>query len=147
MPERSRAVAVNAPVDFGAAERLLDQAEKHLRSARAAGVDDESRYGILYDGARKAADAVLRASGRRLTHGTGHHAQYIAEAKRLLGSPHEFLLVRLEAARRVRNDVQYQTREVTEIELRDLEDAARRIVAAARQYVTEAVRDSPGRTG
>jgi hypothetical protein len=139
-PDRSRAQAVDAPVDIRAAERLLVQAEKHLRSARIPVVDDESRYGMLYDGARKAADAVLRASGRRLTHGSGLHAEYVAEAKRLLGSRHEFLLVRLEAARRIRNDVVYQTREVTEIELQDLEEAARRIVAAARLYVAGAAR-------
>jgi hypothetical protein len=91
--------------------------------------------GLLYDAARKAADAVLRAAGRRLTTGTGHHAAYIAEARRHLGEDHARLLVRLDAARRIRNDVQYQAREVSDAEVRDLHDAAGKILAAARDYV------------
>ncbi len=137
MAGRTRSEPRDAPTDCAAARRLLDQAEKHLKSADVDGVDSESRYGMLYDGGRKACDAVLRASGRRLTVGLGHHVQYIAEARRLLGTDDDVarLLARLETARAIRNTVQYDTREVSAAELEDLRDAAAAVVQRARAHV------------
>ncbi len=131
----SRAQVVSAPPDVATAERLLAQADRHIASADVAGVDGESRYGMLYDGARKAADAVLRANGRRLTRGLGHHVAYLAEAQRLLGPEEAEILARLERARQIRNAVQYDTREVSAVEIVDLSEAAQSIVAAARAHV------------
>jgi hypothetical protein len=115
--------------------RLLAQAANHLESAAIAGVDPEGRFTLLYDAARKAADAVLRAEGRRITRGSGHHIAYLAEARRLLGPVHEHLLSRVEAARVTRNAAEYQAREVTETELADLDAAAHALVAAAQAHV------------
>ena len=56
-----RARAEAATADFTLAARLLDQADRHLESAAIVGVDPQGRFTLLYDAARKAADAVLRA--------------------------------------------------------------------------------------
>jgi hypothetical protein len=117
------------------AGRLLNQADRHLASAAIEGIDNDSRFGMLYDGARKAADAVMRAKGRRVTQGAGHHIVYLAEAKRLLGPDQAMLWTRVEAARAIRNDMEYRGREVSELEVTELADAAAQLVAAARTYV------------
>jgi hypothetical protein len=133
-PRIIRAKAESAPPDFKIAERLLAQAASHLQSAAISGVDPEGRFTLLYDAARKAADAVLRAEGRRITHGPGHHIAYLAEAKRVLGPAHESLLNRVEAARVTRNRAEYQARAVTEAELADLQGAAHALVITARAH-------------
>lgn len=130
-----RSKAVDAPQDLRLARRLLDQADRHIASAGVDGVDRDSRFGLLYDGARKAADAIMRAKGRRVTAGVGHHIAYLAEAKRVLGPDHEELWTRIETARSIRNDMEYRGREVSELELTELDDAATQIVVAARAYV------------
>jgi hypothetical protein len=130
-----RSNAVDAPQDLRLAQRLLDQADRHIASAGVDGVDRDSRFGLLYDGARKAADAIMRAKGRRVTAGVGHHIVYLAEAKRLLGPDHAELWTRIETARSIRNDMEYRGREVSELELTELDDAAAQIVVAARAYV------------
>ena len=109
-PRLIRAQAESAPPDFKIAERLLAQAASHLQSAAISGVDPEGRFTLLYDAARKAADAVLRAEGRRITH--------------------------VEAARVTRNRAEYQARAVTEAELTDLQGAAHALVVTARVHVS-----------
>jgi hypothetical protein len=131
----SRARAVDAPPDLALARRLLDQAERHLKSAAIRGVDADSRFGMLYDAARKSADAVMRAEGRRVTAGTGHHSVFLAEAKRLLASDKASVLTRVEAARSIRNAMEYRAREVTELEVAELSDAAAMLLVAARVFV------------
>jgi hypothetical protein len=62
-PRHIRATAVDASPDLPLARRMIAQAERHLASAAIAGVDADSRFGMLNDAARKAADAVMRARG------------------------------------------------------------------------------------
>jgi hypothetical protein len=119
------------------ARRLLDQADRHLASAGIAGVDADSRFCLLYDGARKASDAIMRAAGRRVTTGAGHHIVYLAEAKRLLGPASATMWTRVEGARSIRNDIEYQAREVTQLEVTELDAAAHELVAAARRFVDD----------
>ena len=90
---------------------------------------------MLYDAARKSADAVMRAEGRRVTQGTGHHIVFLAEARRLLPNDNASVFTRVEAARSIRNAMEYRAREVTEIEVAELTDAAAKLVAAARMFV------------
>jgi hypothetical protein len=137
-----RAQAAPAPADFLTARRLLDQADRHIASAAIAGVDSDSCFAMLYDAARKAADATLRAAGRRVTQGAGHHIAFLEEAKRLLPDKHSRLMTRIDAARSVRNDMEYRGHEVTSAQLQDLTDAAPRLVAAARAYVEAAWADT-----
>ena len=120
------------------ARRLLDQADRHLLSAGISGVDADSRFCLLYDGARKAADAIMRAAGRRVTTGAGHHIVYLAEAKRLLGPTSTTMWPRVEGARSIRNAIEYQAREVTQLEVSELDAAAHELLAAARRFVDDA---------
>lgn len=80
MPPPRRAQAVDAPADLPLARQLLAQANRHLASAAIPGVDLDSRFGMLYDAARKGADALMRAAGRRITQGIGHHIVFFEEA-------------------------------------------------------------------
>jgi hypothetical protein len=134
-PRNIRSRAEDAPPDLAMAARLLDQADKHLASAAIEGVDPDSRFGLFYDGARKAADSIMRAEGRRVTHGVGHHIVFLSEAKRLLGPPQAAMWTRVEVARSIRNGMEYQGREVTQLELSELAEAATELVAAARTFV------------
>lgn len=135
VPRHLRASAVGAPQDLRITHRLLDQADRHVASAGVEGVDRDSRHALLYDGARKAADAVMRASGRRVTQGAGHHIVFLSEAKRLLGPKPARQWATVEAARSIRNDMEYRGRGVTDLELEELKAAAASLVAAARAAV------------
>jgi hypothetical protein len=134
-PRNTRAQAADAPPDLPLARRLLDQADRHVASAKIEGVDRDSRYAMLYDAARKAADAVMRASGRRVTQGVGHHIVYLTEAQRLLGAELETVWIKVQAARSIRNDMEYRGREVTDLEVTELEAASLQLIAAARAHV------------
>jgi hypothetical protein len=85
------------------ARQLHGQADRHFSSAAIPGVDLDSRFGLLYDAAQKAADAIMRASGRRVTQGIGHHIVFFEEAKRLLPATNSGLVARVEGARNTRN--------------------------------------------
>lgn len=135
MPPLRRARAVDAPVDVALARQLLTQADRHLASAAIPGVDLDSRFGMLYDAARKAADSIMRAAGRRITQGIGHHIVFFEEAARLLPAPDGRLVARVEGARNTRNAMEYQAREVTQTEVDELTEAAAHFLAAARLYV------------
>ena len=93
---------------------------------------------MLYDAARKAADAAMRVAGRRVTQGPGHHIVFIAEAQRLLEPDDSGVWVQVEAARSIRNDMEYRAREVSESELASFKVAATNAVAAAREYLRRA---------
>jgi hypothetical protein len=137
-PRQFRAQAVDAPPDLLLARRLLQQAQRHLASAAVEGVDRDSRFGMLYDAARKAADATMRVAGRRVTQGPGHHVLFIAEAKRLLGPDTAQVWVQVEAARSIRNDMEYRAREVSGSELAGFRAAAEEAVAAAQEHLNSA---------
>ena len=137
MPPPRRAQAVDAPADLLSARRLLAQADRHFASAAIPGVDLDSRFGMLYDAARKAADAIMRAGGRRVTQGIGHHIVFFDEAKRLLPAADSGLVARVEGARNTRNAMEYQAREVTQTEVDELTNAATQFIAAARLYVQQ----------
>jgi len=106
------------------ARQLLAQADRHFASAAIPGVDLDSRFGMLYDAARKAADAIMRAGGRRVTQGIRHHIVFFEEAKRLLPAADSGLVARVEGARNTRNATEYQAREVTQTEVDELTNAA-----------------------
>jgi hypothetical protein len=138
MPPLRRARAVDAPSDLPLAGQILAQADRHFASAAIPGVDLDSRFGMLYDAARKAADAIMRAGGRRITQGIGHHIVFFEEAKRLLPAADSGLVARVEGARNTRNAMEYQAREVTQTEVDELANAATHFIAVARLYVQQA---------
>jgi hypothetical protein len=77
MPAPRRAQAVDAPADLPLARQLLAQVDRHVASAAIPEVDLDSRFGMLYDAAREAADAIMCVGGRRVTRGIGHPARKV----------------------------------------------------------------------
>lgn len=88
------------------ANRLLDEARRHLRSAAALADDDPAgAYDMLYTAARKAMSAALAAQGLRATSAGGHLAVHDALTSQLGRSGH---VVRpFGRLRRTRNDADY----------------------------------------
>lgn len=95
------------PASRQQARHLVDQAETHLRSARAiAGTDPVGAYQLAYDAARKALTAPLEAQGLRPTSRGGHVAVY--EAARAQFDPPMGRIIRpFNVLRRRRNENQY----------------------------------------
>ncbi|HLU72721.1 MAG TPA: hypothetical protein VKZ82_11090 [Nonomuraea sp.] len=89
------------------ADELLDQASRHLATARAA-VDSDpvGAYQLLYDAARKALCAVLENQGLRATSRGGHLAVYEAIVAQL-DPPLGKSLRPFDRMRRRRNEAEY----------------------------------------
>lgn len=113
----TRARGVDAPRDPVGAVRLLDQGRRTLASAGLEGVDADSGYGLAYQAALKAALALLRAHGRRVSAGSGGHVVVLAEAERLLPG-HTDAVRRVDRMRRSRNQLVYDGEEVGDAERR-----------------------------
>lgn len=126
----TRARMEEVAADGPEARRLARQAEAHLRSAQAAGVDRESAYGLCYQAALKACIATLLARGRRVTAGTGGHVLILREATARLGAQRD-LADRLDAMRRARHRIFYDAVEVSELELDGAREDAQSVVSAA----------------
>ncbi|WP_188195778.1 HEPN domain-containing protein [Nonomuraea sp. SYSU D8015] len=89
------------------AEELLDQAAKHLTTARLAMESDPiGAYQLLYDAARKALCAVLENQGLRATSRGGHIAVYEA-VNAQLDPPLGKTLRSFDRMRRRRNEAEY----------------------------------------
>ena len=73
----------------------------------------------------------------RIKGGSGSHREQIKQARHLLGDEHAPVLVQVEVARTIRNDVQYQVREVSEIELAAVLQAAGILIEAVRARLSE----------
>jgi hypothetical protein len=129
----SRARTERIAADRAAAAAMLEQADRHLASARAPGVDEESAYGLCYQAALKAHIAVLLARGLRVTSGAGGHVVILQEGGAGLALP-EDVRARLQRMRRTRHQVFYELSEVSEREVvRAFEDAATVLAAARRE--------------
>jgi hypothetical protein len=127
----------NVPVDLESAQRYLDVAERMLRDAQVTALSPEARYTLAYDAARNAITAALRARGRRVTAGSRSHVTTLAEAKRILGAEHVTKLQRLDDMRRVRHEIEYDTREVSSIEVEAILVPAHAIIVAASELVRQ----------
>lgn len=102
--------------DRNAATTLLAQGRRTLRSAQMPGVDPESAYALGYQALLKGMVAALLASGVRITSGAGGHIVTIRQASALLGLDQP-LADRLDAMRRARHRVFYESTEISELEL------------------------------
>jgi uncharacterized protein (UPF0332 family) len=87
---------------------LMDDAERHLRSAEHLADDDPAgAYRMLYDAARKACSALLAVQGLRATSHGGHIAvRDVTKAQCGTGSPGR-VLREFDAMRRRRKDAEY----------------------------------------
>lgn len=135
MSPSSEARLESVPPDCGAADAFLGSARRFVSDGQTAGLSSESRYALLYDGIHNATLAVLAASGRRVTQGLGHHAKTIEEAGRLLGADSVDAIRRADSARRVRNRIQYEIREVSESQALAMVSDAETLLAMASAYV------------
>ncbi|CAI9408412.1 hypothetical protein HIDPHFAB_01074 [Nocardioides sp. T2.26MG-1] len=89
------------------ADRLVDQARRHLESAeKICDSDPEGAYDTLYDAGRKALWAVLANQGLRPSHRGGHLAAYHA-VRAQLDPPMGRQLRPFDRMRRQRRDAEY----------------------------------------
>lgn len=108
------------------ADNLLNQARKHLASARAVVENDpEGAYAIGYDASRKALVAVLENQGLRATSRGGHVAVY-RSVHAQLDPPLGAVLRPFDRMRRRRNGLEYPDFEAPALTAADaLEDLER----------------------
>lgn len=130
----TRAKLQRVEPDRVAASELIAQARAHLESARIAGVDAQSAYGIAYQATLKAMVAALIANGQRVTGGTNGHLVTIREAGDRLGLD-PAAATRIDHMRRTRHRVFYDGDEVSELELEGALADAEAVVAAAAEAV------------
>jgi negative regulator of replication initiation len=131
----TNARVVDVPVDLDAAYRYLAAATRMLGDSAHDVLSHEARYTLAYDAARNAISAALRAAGRRVTAGARAHVVTFDEAQRVLGERHVDTLRQLNDVRRVRNAIEYDTREVSQIELEEIREPARAVIDAATRFV------------
>lgn len=120
--------------DLDLAQRMLDQANQHLRSvARLAGEDPYAAYSLIHDAIRKALAAMLQAQGLRATTAGGHLAAQHAVAAQFEPTMGK-LLRPVNRIRTTRHAAEYPS-EATYVDddmINDDLPHAERIVAAAR---------------
>jgi hypothetical protein len=91
------------------ADALMNQARQHLQAARViASMDPTGAYQLIYDGARKALNAVLENEGLRATSAGGHIAVREAVLAQL-DPPLGKILRPFDRLRRRRNEAEYPT--------------------------------------
>jgi hypothetical protein len=92
-----------------------DEISKKVLTARAFGTGAKStqnppvvRFTLSYDSARIWCEIVIRAEGGRVGAGAGHHEKTIKLAAEILGPEARAILLRLDRARKARNEVLYE---------------------------------------
>ncbi|ROQ56049.1 HEPN domain-containing protein [Rathayibacter sp. PhB152] len=123
------------PANREHAERLIEQARRHVLSAERVREDDlELAFSAAYDAARKALTAVFAIQGLRPTSQGGHVA--VSEAARAqFDPPMGRVVTRFEWMRRTRNAAEYPQIGAPEIDVDEVSDA----IASATQMLDFAV--------
>lgn len=119
--------------DAAAIGLLMDDAERHLRTAETALVhgDPSGAYQLAYDAARKAATAMLLSRGLR-TRGAGAHANLIVAIEELFSALEGIEVFRkLDRIRRTRNEAEYRGHVFDEHSVRHDMEIARAVVDLA----------------
>ncbi|MGH3501399.1 MAG: HEPN domain-containing protein [Nocardioidaceae bacterium] len=105
------------PPNRDQADRLLETAHAHLRSAAAIAEDDpDGAYAMCYDAARKALTAVLANQGLRPRSGAGAHAKLIDTVMAQLDPPLGSIIKPVDRMRIRRNRVEYPSDEVAPVD-------------------------------
>lgn len=122
----------SVPVDTLRARAILDEAHRHLVSARRISRDDaHGAYQLLYDAARKAVWAHMLAHGYRPTNAPGAHAAAAIYASSVLDA-REF-----DRMRRSRNRSEYGTTHLGKRVLEtDLEHAAAIVARVEEEFAS-----------
>ncbi|CAB5118944.1 MAG: HEPN domain-containing protein [Actinobacteria bacterium] len=125
-------------IDIDQVQRLIAQAENHLRSAKSAKKDDkEGAYILLYDAARKGLTAILYLQGVRPTAFGGHSIILDVLIPQCTQSDLEIIRP-FNRLRKIRNAVEYPKTNSLEIDEESLSEdfnAATKIVAWAKSKV------------
>jgi uncharacterized protein (UPF0332 family) len=132
----TRAKVQRVEPDRVAAAELIAQARTHLESARLAGIDAQSAYGIAYQAALKAMVATLLSAGLRVGSGAGGHIVTIERAGAELDLD-PAVASRIDHMRRTRHRVFYDGDEVSQLELDGALQDAQAVVAAAAEAVAK----------
>lgn len=116
------------------AQRLLEDAERHIASATAiADQDPTGSYQLAYDAGRKSASAILSSEGLRSTAKGGHVA--VIEAMHELGGDAFSVLDRM---RRRRHRLEYPSQSdagATPSDAREVIGSATEMLTAARAHI------------
>lgn len=114
------------PASRDHADRLIEQAIKHLKSADSVCESDaDGAYALVYDAARKALTAILENQGLRPTSRGGHLAAYEA-VRAQLDPPMGAKLRPFDRMRRQRNVVEYLSADMPRLTADDVrEDIAK----------------------
>lgn len=114
------------PASRDHADRLIEQARKHLKSADSVCESDaDGAYALVYDAARKALTAILENQGLRPTSRGGHLAAYEA-VRAQLDPPMGAKLRPFDRMRRQRNVVEYLSGDMPRLTADDVrEDIAK----------------------
>lgn len=101
------------------AQALLDDAERHFRSAESiAEADPSAAYAVMYDGARKALAAILAHQGLRATSKGGHLA--VQNAVQAQFGQARRVVQPFDRIRRRRHDAEYPSAEKGSIETHEV---------------------------
>lgn len=111
------------------ADRLLEQARRHLGSAQmTCETDPEGAYGMAYDAGRKALWSILANQGLRPTTRGGHLAAYQAVSAQL-DPPLGTALRPFDRMRRQRNAVEYPAVDTPSLQAADVREDIPKIEA------------------
>ncbi len=123
--------------DSATAQRILDEARRHVAAARQiATLDPSGAYVLCYDAARKAVSAVLLAGGYRAMSVPGAHAATARAAFSFGASEAEQNRLRqLDQMRRHRNRSEYGVRSFSAQETEGAIDLAEWIIEFAHQRI------------
>src|SRR6185503_10375124 len=104
------------------ADALMNQARQHLQAAKViASMDPTGAYQLIYDGARKALNAVLENEGLRAT-STGGHIAVREAVLAQLDPPLGKILRPFDRLRRRRNEAEYPTLDSPALTAADVEN-------------------------
>ena len=121
------------------ADLMIARARTHLTTAAGdAKADPTSAFQTAYDGARKALAAILANEGLRATSAPGAHAVLLEVCMAQLDPPLGHTLMHFDWLRRTRNNAEYPTLDMPDINEADVADAihfASEIVAVAEQVL------------
>ena len=118
------------------ARTFLSQAEKFQRDADADGLSSESRAVLLHNAVISGCDAVLQASGLRVSSGDGSHVRRLETALEQIGHDTDDLLERLDASRSRRSEASYAAGFVAQASVDEAREATAELIELAREFVS-----------
>jgi hypothetical protein len=117
------------------ARTFLSQAEKFQRDADAQGLSSESRSVLLHNAVICGCDAILQASGLRVTSGEGSHVLRLEGALAEIDQDTDDLLERLDASRSRRSEASYAAGFVAQASVDEAREATAELIELARVLV------------